>query len=252
VTPRLDLDRERTTGELLGTTFSLFGSHLALFTSITMLVVAPVVLLVDGVWGRRLAEGSNAHPSGGSQLVGFLLLWFVVPPLVTALHVKVVQRLAEGDVPSVGRALREAAPAFPRAAGAVALYSAGVFLGLLLLVVPGIWLATRWYFGAQVAVVDGSPAQRALDGSAELVRRSWWRVLRMLVISALVFGVLLLPLTAIAWFAQDGLLYTVTTVIDQSAVRSLGALFATLLFFDLRWRASAVRPAVAGGLEPAG
>jgi hypothetical protein len=121
VTRRLDLDRGRTTGELLGATFRLFGSHLGLFTSITMLVVAPVVLVVDGVWGRGLAEGSKAHPSAASQLVGFLLLWFVVPPLVTALHVKVVQRLSEGDVPSVGQALRDAAPSFPRAVAAVAL-----------------------------------------------------------------------------------------------------------------------------------
>jgi hypothetical protein len=250
LTEPLDLDRERTAGELLAATLMLFGTHLALFTSITMVVVAPVVLLVDGVWGRGLAEGSEAHPSTPSQLVGFLLLWFVVPPLVTALHVKVVQRLSEGDVPSVGQALREAAPASPRAAGTVARYSAGVFIGLLLFVVPGIWVATRWYFGAQAAVVDGSRPSRALDRSADLVQGSWWRVLGLLLLSGLAFEVLLLPLSAILWSAHDGLLYTVTSVVSQTAVRSLGALFGTLLFFDLRWRASVAEPAVAGSLAP--
>ena len=43
---RLDLDRHRTLGELVGQTFELFGRHLATFLSLTLLVVAPIILVV--------------------------------------------------------------------------------------------------------------------------------------------------------------------------------------------------------------
>ena len=66
-----------------------------------------------------------------------------------------MRALAEGEEPTVGAALRRAAPRLPAAAGAVVLYSLGVALGLVALVVPGIWLGVRWYFAAQAAAVDG-------------------------------------------------------------------------------------------------
>ena len=74
---------------------------------------------------------------------------------MTALQVVAVHALAEGEEPTVGAALRRAAPRLPAAAGAVVLYSLGVALGLVALIVPGIWLSVRWYFAAQAAVVDG-------------------------------------------------------------------------------------------------
>jgi hypothetical protein len=88
---RLDLDRPRTLGELVGLTFELFGRHLGTFLSLTLLVVAPVVILVDGVWGGYLADGGNADPSVAASGASLALGTVVIPPLVTALHVVVVQ-----------------------------------------------------------------------------------------------------------------------------------------------------------------
>jgi hypothetical protein len=98
---RLDLDRHRTLGELIGQTFELFGRHLATFLTLTLLVVAPVVILVDGGWGGALADGGDADPSVAASVSAALGL-LVIPPLVTALHVAVVQALARGEEPTVG------------------------------------------------------------------------------------------------------------------------------------------------------
>ena len=65
---RLELDRPRTLGELVALTFELFGRHLATFLTLTLIVVAPAVILVDGVWGGYLADGGNAEPSAGAEL----------------------------------------------------------------------------------------------------------------------------------------------------------------------------------------
>ena len=166
---RLELDRPRTLGELIGLAFELFGRHLATFLSLTLIVVAPVVILVDGVWGGFLADGGRADPSRAASGASLALGTVVIPPLVTALQVVVVQALARGEEPTVGAALRLAAPRLPAAVGAVLLYSLGVALGLVALIVPGVWLSVRWYFAAQAAVVDGLGPADALRRSAEVV-----------------------------------------------------------------------------------
>ena len=102
---RLDLDQPRTLGELVGLTFELFGRHLATFLSLTLLVVAPIVIVVDGVWGGYLADGGAADPSRAATGASIGLGTIVIAPLVTALHVVVVQALARGEEPTVGAAL---------------------------------------------------------------------------------------------------------------------------------------------------
>jgi hypothetical protein len=235
---RLDLDRHRTLGELVRQTFELFGRHLATFLSLTLLVVAPIVLVVDGGWGGALADGGNADPSVAASSVSLALSVLVIPPLVTALQVAVVQALARGEEPTVSAALRAAAPRLPAAVGAVALYTIAVAIGLLALVVPGMWLAVRWYFAAQAAVVDRLAPADALRRSAQVVQTRWWRTFGVLLAFSLVTGVLAAAVGAIVREIDNGAIYTSGYVLLQAVVVSLTAIFGTLLFFDSRARSS--------------
>jgi hypothetical protein len=234
----LDLDRHRTLGELIGLTFELFRRHLATFLSLTLLVVAPIVIVVDGGWGGGLADGGDADPSAAAASVSLAVSIVVIPPLVTALHVAVVQALARGEEPTVGAALRAATPRLPAAFAAVALYSVAVAFGLVALIVPGVWLAVRWYFGAQAAVVDGLGPGDALARSAQVVKTRWWRTFGCLLAFALVTGIMGAIGGAIAREIDNGAIYTATYVILQAVFLSLTAIFGTLLFFDSRARSS--------------
>jgi hypothetical protein len=234
----LDLDRHRTLGDLIGLTFELFGRHLATFLSLTLIVVAPIVIVVDGGWGGGLADGGDADPSAAAAGVSLALGLVVIPPLVTALHVAVVQALARGEEPTVGAALRAAAPRLPTAVAAVALYSVAVAFGLVALIVPGVWLAVRWYFGAQAAVVDRLGPIDALARSAEAVRTRWWRTFGCLLVFGLVTGVMGAVGGAIAREIDNGAIYTASYVLLQAVFLSLSAIFGTLLFFDSRARSS--------------
>jgi hypothetical protein len=239
----LDLDAQRNLGELLATTFGLFGRHAGLFLGVTLLVVAPVVLLVDGVWARRFADGANADVPLGASLASLGLSAVVVPTLVTALHAVIVQRLGRGEPPSMGEALDAAGERVLPAVGAVVLYVLGVAVGFLALVVPGIYLAVRWYFSAQAAVIDGLAPTEALGRSGELVEGSWWRVFGLLLVAGLVFGLIGGLLQAAIDATGNGLLYVLLLIAEQTLVLSLTALFGTLLFFDLRarrWSGAAV------------
>jgi hypothetical protein len=162
----------------------------------------------------------------------------VIPPPVTALHVAVVQALARGEEPTVGAALRTAAPRLPAAVGAVALYTVAVAAGLFALVIPGVWLGVRWYFGAQAAVVDGLGPADALRRSAVVVRTRWWRTFGVLLAFGVVTGVLGAVAGAILREIDNGAIYTSGYVLLQAVIFSLSAIFGTLLFFDSRVRSS--------------
>jgi hypothetical protein len=242
---RLDLDAHRNLGELLGTAFALFGRKAGLFLGVTLLVVAPVTLLVDGVWARRLADGPDADVPLGASIASVALTAIVVPTLVTALHAVIVQRLGRGEEPTIAEALDAAADRVLPAVGAVVLYALGVLAGFVALIVPGIYLGVRWYFSAQAAVIDGLDPRAALGRSGELVEGSWWRVAGLLLVAGLVFGLLGGGLQALVAVTGSGVLYVLLLIAEQTLVLSLTALFGTLLFFDLRARRSAPVAAVA-------
>jgi hypothetical protein len=233
---KIDLDQRRDLGELISLTFQLFGRHLAVFLSLTLLIVAPVQLVVDGVWGRYLADGGDAEPSTAAATTSMLLGVLVIPPLVTALQVVAVQAIARGEEPTVGGALRTAAPRLVPAVFAVILYSAAVAAGLIALVVPGIWLAVRWYFCAQAVVIDRLAPVEALRRSAQVVETRWWRTFGMLVAFGLVVALLAAVGLGIARQIENGPLFTTASIVVQTVTLSLTAIFGTLLFFDSRAR----------------
>lgn len=235
--PPLDLSRPRSVGELLSTAVQLFAGHAGLFLSVTLLVVAPIVVFVDGVWGGALRDGPDYSPSTAAGATSGLLTAFALPSLVTALHAVIVRDLgSRGNVPTAGQALRAAAPRFPAALGAVVLSSLGIALGLLLLVVPGVWLAVRWYFGAQAAVLDQTSPGASLARSAQLVKGRWWETFGALLLSAVVFGLAGAFAVAVAGLVAEPILFVALLAVIQAVALSLSALFGTLLFFTLRAR----------------
>jgi hypothetical protein len=238
-TERLALDRPRDLGELIGLTLALFARHFSVFYTLALIVVTPYVLLVDGVWGRALSDGSSANvplAGGVSALVGSL----IAQPLITAMHVRVVMELGEGRLPTVNEALRAGLQVFPAAAFAVLLFTLGVSLGVICLVIPGIWLGVRWYFAAQAVVVDGRHGPGALARSAEIVKGQWWttagRILLIALLAAILGGIISQVLRGIADSANSPALYVIGLILGQAAAASIGALGGTLLFFDRRAR----------------
>jgi hypothetical protein len=232
---RLDLSRPRTLGEILRDTVRLFGAYGSVFFTLTIAVVAPVGLLVDGVWGRALADGPDADPSDGARIVMALLAGLVLPAIVTALNVSVVTGLARGEEPSIAEAVRRALPVMPRVLGVVALVAAGVALGTIALILPGIWLAVRWYVAAQVAVVEGLGGQAAVQRGGQLVGDRWGNVFVFVLVTVLGFGVVGGLLPAIVG-GSSAWLFVAATIIGQSLALSLTAIAGTLLYFDLRAR----------------
>jgi hypothetical protein len=248
---RLDLSRPRAYGELFQTSLRIFGRHADVLLTLALVLVAPVSLVVDGIWGGALSSGVDAKPSLASQAVSAAASVFLILPLVTASNALVVRDLGAGTAPrGVGRALQGGARVFPRVLGAVVLYAIAVLAGCVLLLIPGIWLAIRCYFAIQAATLEGDQPGAAMRHSADLVQGHWWRTFGYLLATGLLLGVAGSFATTAFAASGSGALFVAGTAVVESIVVSLTAIFATLLYYDLRARRGRAAPAPADTMAP--
>ena len=233
----LDLARRRDLGALLATAFTVWWRHLPVFLTLAFLVIAPLTLVVDGVWLGQLADPDDTGPIV-PLIASYVVSMLVVPTIVTAMHVTAVLDLGRGRKPHVGRSTAAALRVFPAVVVVVLIYTVTVAVGFVFLIVPGFWLSVLLYFGAQAAVVDGERGFGALRRSWDLVDGMWWRtfgILALFVLIASVISGLTGTLFQVAGVLTDnGPLYVGGTVASNTITQSFVALAATLLFFDLR------------------
>jgi hypothetical protein len=237
----IDLSRPRDLGQILSGCWLLYRSHFAVFATIALAVVLPMDLITLGVIEGKLTSGFDVGQIGGGGPAYTLVQTLVTVPLITAGHVFAVMQASRGERPRAGDSLSRAGGVLPVLIGTVLLYSAGVLLGLIALVVPGIYLAVRWYVATQSVVAEELGPVEALQRSGELVHGMWWRVLGISLVVGLIGvvagGLLALPVGALAAAADSGALLVLGNVIADSVILSFTALAGTLLFFDLRARA---------------
>jgi hypothetical protein len=241
----IDLGRSRDLGEILAGAFRLYRARFAVFATIALAVVVPVDVLVYGVAGEWLW---TAHDFGdslpiGAALASWLAPWLVTTPLITAGHVHAVMDLGAGRPASARRSLGAAAKRLTPVAAAVTLAGLGSTLGLVFLIVPGVYLWVRWFLSAQAVVAEQLGPVEGLKRSANLVRGQWWRVFGIEVVISLVAGVLAallaVPLEVAGYLADSGPLVLVGQIAADAISLSFAALGGTLLFFDARARKSA-------------
>lgn len=234
----IDLSRSRDLGGILGGAFSLYRTHFGVFAAIAFAVVVPVDLLIYGVAGEWLWSdpGSDASLPVGAAVAALLSPWLITTPLITAGHVHAVMDLGEGRPAAAGTALAAAARRLTPVALAVVLASLGATLGLVALIVPGVYLWARWFLAAQAVVAERLGPIEGLGRSAELVRGQWWRIfgiaLVITLLAVIVAALLVIPLQ----LTGIGPLMLVSQIVGDAITLSFAALAGTLLFFDAKAR----------------
>jgi hypothetical protein len=122
------------------------------------------------------------------------------------------------------------------------IYAVATLVGMILLIVPGIWVATACGFAAQVVVAEDIRYVEALERSCRIVRDHWWRVfgittlvtLLACVASALVSGGVVLGTLALP--DPNGALSAAVEATSDVLVQPVAALVVSLLYWDLRAR----------------
>jgi hypothetical protein len=235
----IELERPRDARALLRDSFTVYTRHFWTFLALGALVVVPSELIVSGVGLEELSSGYDSSPSVAEAVIPAAVSYLVVAPLITAICVYALQSVAAGGTPRAREAIVKGFESFSPIFFAVLLAALGILLGAIL-IVPGIYLFVRWYFVPQAVVLEGAHGASALRASSRLVEGSWWRTLGLIVlvnVAALLVAFLLsAPFAAAAERADRAVWAMIGQILASAVAQPFGALYSTLLYFDLRQR----------------
>ena len=234
---RLALDQPSDVATLFRGALQVYGAHILTFLAVGAVVVVPVQVIVSGIGLDQLSAPYDKSPPPAEAIIPTAVNFLVVAPLITAICIHVLRSVAAGEGPAAGRAIVAGFEAFTPLFAAVLLAGLGVALGLLL-IVPGIYLAIRWFFAPQAVVIDGKRGPGALQRSGELVQGSWWRTFGIVLLSQLPAVLIGVPFASLAAGSDRQLFALIGEIVTQTVVAPFVALLATLLYYDLRARAT--------------
>jgi hypothetical protein len=201
--------------------YKTFAKHL--------LAIAFVIYLVAAIITAVLAL------AGGT--IGILLGSFVsvvAAFVLQATLVKAVQDVRDGHADlSIGQTVSEATPFIASVAGASILAGIGITIGLLLIIVPGLFLITIWAVIVPVIIIERSGALASFGRSRRLVRGHGWHVfgtLVMVYIIMIVANIILgLIFSALPHVLGEGL----SSVISGTLISPFLAIVVTLVYYRL-------------------
>jgi hypothetical protein len=239
----IELERPREAGALLRESLVLYLRHFWTFLALGALVVVPSELIVSGIGLDQINGRYDSSPSFAEAAIPAVVSYLVVAPLITAICVYALQAIAAGGSPRAREAIVKGFEQFSPIFFAVLLAALGILLGAAALIIPGVYLFVRWYFVPQSVVLENAHGAAALRSSGRLVEGFWWRTFGLIVlvnVVALVIAVLLgSPFTAGADRADRAIWALIGEIVASSVVQPFGALFSTLLYYDLRARGRA-------------
>jgi hypothetical protein len=238
------LPRPMGVGEILSTAFQLYQRHWRTLWAIAAVVVVPFTLLqyllghTVRVTGMATSNGvvvtTSSWRAGLAGLVTALagLVMFLV---LTGAITRAVAAEAAGEDPGVEQSYRFGFHRFWSVLLVSVLVGLAVVGGLILFIIPGIWIGVRLATSTQALVVEGRRPTEAMGRSWALVGGHWWHAFGTLVVAGLltfvVNAVITIPFSATNWFGQ-AVAAAAATVITLP----YSTLVGVLLYLDLRAR----------------
>jgi hypothetical protein len=238
------LPRPMGVGEILSTAFQLYQRHWRTLWAIAAVVVVPFTLLqyllghTVRVTGVATSNGTMMSPPtwrvGVAGLVTALagVVMFLV---LTGAITRAVAAEAAGQDPGVEESYRFGFHRFWSVLLVSVLVGLAIVGGLILFIIPGIWIGVRLATSTQALVVEGRRPTEAMGRSWALVGGHWWHAFGTLVVAGLLTGlvnaIITTPFHQTGWFLQ-AVVAAVATVITLP----YGTLVGVLLYLDLRAR----------------
>ena len=201
--------------------YKTFAKHL--------LAIAFVIYLIAAIITALLAL------AGGT--IGILLgslVSIIAAFVLQATLVKAVQDIRDGHADlSIGQTVSEAMPFIGAVAVASILAGIAITIGLILLIVPGLFLITIWAVIVPVIIIERSGALASFGRSRQLVRGRGWHVFGTLVLVYIIMLVVNIVLgvifSALPHVWGDGL----SSVISGTLISPFLALVVTLVYYRL-------------------
>ena len=200
--------------------YKAFAAHL--------LAIALVIYV-----GAAILEGLLALAGTVGFWLGFVVS-VVAAFLLQATLVKAVQDVRDGRADmSIRETVSAALPYLGPVAGAAILAAVAISIGLLLLLVPGLFLITIWAVIVPVIVIERSGVLASFGRSRQIVRGRGWHVFGTLVLVYIIMLVVDIVLgvifSALPHVLGDGL----SSIISGTLIAPYLALVVTLVYYRL-------------------
>ncbi len=193
-----------------------------------LLAIAFVIYLVAAVIAALLALAGTF----GSLLGGLVAI--IAAFLLQAALVKAVQDVRDGRVDlSIGETVSAATPYLGSVVLASFLAGIAIAIGLVLVIVPGLYLMTIWAVIVPVIVIEGSGALASFGRSQQLVRGRGWHVFATLVLVYVILLVVKLVLGLIFLALPHVLGSGLSSIISGTLIAPYLALVVTLAYYRL-------------------
>jgi hypothetical protein len=221
--------------EILGEAWREYGRHWR-----HLLPIAFVVYLLLSLFSLLLVALLGWLGAIASAFVALAGVFWLQGALVVA-----IEDLRDGRADlSLGETLSRVRPRM-NTLGVVGILAAlGITIGLLLLIVPGLVLATWWLFVVPVVMLEHRGVTDSFGRSRELVRGNGWNVFGLIVLTFLILiaaGIVIGILFALVLSPLDESIQGyVSDVIANSLFAPFVALSFTLAYYRLRDRQQAV------------
>jgi hypothetical protein len=225
-------------GALLAEAFDVYRRNLR----VVLGVAIPIVVIVTGVTALGLGELTarfNPAPPSRDLLIDVLASGLVTVPLISSILAQLVSAERRGEHPTVTELVGSALEVFPTVLLVIAAWLAVSFVGLVTLIVPGIYIFVSWYFVVQAVVIDGDRGFTAIARSAALVRGHWWQSLGTGVAFVFVAGlvpqvVLDFAFTPVARSANSYAIVVLVVAVARVILLPFVAIGSTLYYLQLR------------------
>lgn len=218
------MDQRLDIGATISEAFSLYREQAGVLMPLAFWLFL-VVAIVNG-----LTEG-DISLFWVAQIVGL-----IVGALYEGVVVGLVRDLRDGRRgSSVGDLVRAVLPILSPLVGASILYGLGTFFGTLLLIVPGLYLATIWAVVTPVIVIERLAVFEAFGRSRQLVKGNAWQVFWTIIVAGVIAIVGYLVFISIGALVANGpIVLVVFTALASTAVAPFGGLVVAILYFRLQ------------------
>jgi hypothetical protein len=207
--------------------FNIYGGQFTLLVPTALVLFIPVAI-VNGI---VLESGGGLALLLSSALAVIATYWY------QGMVVEAVRDIVDGRRDqTVGGLFSSASPFIVPLLGAGILAGIGIAIGLILLIVPGLFLLTIWAVVVPVIVIDRSGVIDAFGRSRELVRGNGWQVFGVIVVLFLLQLVVGGVLNAIVGGASDDSFagYAIADLVVRVLIAPLSAIAATVIYLELR------------------
>jgi hypothetical protein len=219
--------RPRSGPELLDAAFQFWRENFNLLCTVVAAAFVPIIVL------EMLA---SAEPDSGIFALLARLGGAVFESMASAAVIAVVSERYMGREVTAGEALQKVWSRIGTIFATSFIYGLIVFVGLVLLIVPGFYFACKYFAMMPAVVVEGLDSSSSQKRSSTLTQGSKWRVLGLIVVAWIIYFVLLAIVAGIVETTMRGMTGIVATRLLVVPIYPFLGILVTLLYYDLRIR----------------